>query len=156
MTWESFKPSPRDVVIHRVRVGEITPEQAEAESGGFGPLATKPDPIDFEPTQMPYWSLPMALAWIAWRDTRQVRDHCAEYRENWLHWFPGSWNVPTDDGNEFKRVDGYELKSSRKPTVARLIFTESYLNSTETLPPTCQMTVAKAEKKLLMALARLS
>jgi hypothetical protein len=155
MAWESFKPSPRDLLIHRVRLGEIRPEEAEIEAqhGGFGPLATKPNSIDFEPAQMPYWSLPMAVAWIAWRSIEQVREHCAEYRENWLHWFPGSWNVPTNDGKEFKRIDGYELRSSRQSTVARLALIESYLSSTETLPPTCQMTIGKAEKELLVALA---
>jgi hypothetical protein len=155
MAWESFEPSPRDLLIHRVRIGEITPEEAEAEAkqGGFGPIATKPSPIDFDPAQMPYWSLPMALAWIAWRHIQQVREHCAEYCENWLHWFPGSWNVPTGDGLEFKRIDGHELRSSRQPTVVRLGFTESYLSSTETLPSTCQMSIAKAEKELFYALA---
>jgi hypothetical protein len=152
---ETFEPSPRDILIHRVRVGEITPEEAEIEAQhlGVGPLATKPNPIDFEPAQMPYWSLPMALAWIAWRNIEQVREHCAEYRENWLSWFQGSWNVPTDDGKEFRRIDGYELRSSRRSTVLRLARSESYLSSTETLPSTCQMTIAKAEKELLFALA---
>jgi hypothetical protein len=155
MAWESSEPSPRDLLIHRVRIGEITPEEAEAEAeqGGFGPIATKPSPIDFDPAQLPYWSLPMALAWIAWRHIQQVREHCAEYCENWLHWSPGSWNVPTGNGLEFKRIDGYELKSSRQPTVMRLALTESYLSSTETLPSTCQMSIAKAEKELFSALA---
>jgi len=155
MAWETYEPTPRDVLITRVRIGELTPEEAEAaaEQGGFGPLATKPSPIDFDPTQIAYWSLPMAMAWVAWRSIQQVREHCAEYREDWLAWFPGSWNVPTDDGNAFKRIDGHELKSVRRPTVVRLGLTESYLTSTETLPPTCQMTVAKAEKQLLTALA---
>jgi hypothetical protein len=127
--WETFETSPRDILIHRVRVGEITPEEAEIEAQhlGFAPLATKPNPIDYEPAKMPYWSLPMALAWIAWRNIEQVREHCAEYRENWLHWFPASWNVPTGNGLEFKRIDGYELRSSRQITVTRLTFTESYL-----------------------------
>src|SRR5262245_60719419 len=82
MIRQKFEPSPRDLVIERVRIGEITPEEAEAEAGrqGFGPLATKPNPVDFDPSQMPDWSLPMALAWIAWRTTDAVREHCAEYR----------------------------------------------------------------------------
>jgi hypothetical protein len=154
MAWEAYEPTPRDLLITRVRIGEITPEEAEAaaERGGFGPLATKPSPVDFNPAQMPYWSLPMAVAWIAWRHIQHVREHCAEFRENWLVWLPGSWNVPTGDGQEFKQIEGHELKSSRRPTVVRLGLTESYLTSTETLPLTCQMTVAKAEKQLLAAL----
>jgi hypothetical protein len=57
MTREGFEPSARDIVIHKARVGEITPEEAEAEAErqGFGPLATKPSPVDFDPTLMPDW-----------------------------------------------------------------------------------------------------
>src|SRR5262245_29195353 len=150
-----FEPSPRDLVIERVRIGEITPEEAEAEAErqGFGPLATKPNSVDFDPSQMLDWSIPMALAWIAWRTIEAVRDHCAHYREKCLFWFPGSWKVPTDDGKEFKRIDGYELRSLRRSTSVRLSLVESYLRSTEKLPPTSQMTIAKAEKELFVALA---
>ena len=155
MTWENFEPNTRDLLIHRVRIGEITPDEAEAaaDRDGFGPLATKPDRIDFDPAQMPYWSLPMALAWIAWRSAGEVREHCADYRENCLRWFPGSWNVPTNDGKEFERIDGYELRPLRRSTAVRLSLVELYLKSTKTLPPTCQMTIAKAEKELFRALA---
>ena len=97
--------------------------------------------------------MPMALAWIAWRTIEAVRDHCAHYREKCLFWFPGSWNVPTDDGKEFKRIDGYELRSLRQSTSVRLSLVESHLRSTEKLPPTSQMTIAKAEKELFVALA---
>jgi len=153
--WETFEPSPRDILIHRVRVGEITPEEAEIEAQrlGVGPLATKPNPIDFDPSQMPDWSLPMALAWIAWRTTDAVREHCADYREKCLLWSPGSWNIPTGKGIEFKRIDGYELKSLRRSTSVRLSLVELYLSSKEKLPPTSQMSIAKAEKELFAALA---
>jgi hypothetical protein len=135
--------------------GEIDPAEAEAEAAraGFGPLATKPVRIELDPLQMPWWSLPMAVAWIAWRNTRDVQEHCAEFRENWLQWFPGSWNVPSEGGTEFKRIDGYELKSLRQSTTIRLALVESYLRSTETLPPTTQMTIDQAQKQLFGALA---
>jgi hypothetical protein len=144
----------RDILIDQVRRGQITPEEAEAEAAkqGFGPIATAPDPLDFDPEQLSWWSLPMALAWIAWRNTKSVREHCAEYRENRLHWMPGSWNVPTDNGAEFERIDGYELKSLRQSTVCRLLVVEACLSSTA-LPATTQMTVSKAEKQLFAALA---
>ena len=107
MTSEEFQPTIRDRLIRRVRIGEITPEEAEAEAErqGFGPLETKPDPVDFDPSQMPNWSVPMALAWIAWRTIEAVREHCADYREKCLLWFPGSWNIPTDDGRELPDDD---------------------------------------------------
>jgi hypothetical protein len=95
----------------------------------------------------------MASAWIAWRVTDAVREHCADYRENCLLWFPGSRNIPTGDGIEFKRIDGYELRSLRRSTSGRLLLIESYLGSTEKLPTTSQMTITKAEKELFVALA---
>ena len=147
MDWEKWEPVARDILIDRVRRGKLSPEEAETEAAkqGFGPLATVPDPLEFDPEQMPWWSLPMALAWIAWRNTQSVREHCAEYRENWLHWIPGSWNVPTNDAAEFERIDGYELKSLRDSTVGRLYFVEAYLDSGRSLPATTQMKVSKAE-----------
>ena len=145
----------RDILIDQVRRGQITPAEAEhkAAKQGFGPLETTPDPVEFDPDEMPWWSLPMALAWIAWRNTKSVRENCAEYRENWLHWIPGSWNVPTNNGAEFERIDGYELKSVRQSTAVRLSVVEAYLRSTRTLPVTAQMTVSEAEKELFAALA---
>jgi hypothetical protein len=120
---------------------------------GFGPLATKPDPGEFDPDQMPWWSLPMAVAWIAWRNSASVREHCAESAEKCIYWIPGSWNVPINNGTEFAHVNGYALKELGQPTVCRLSWVEAYLTSTETLPPTTQMTVAKAVKQLFVALA---
>jgi hypothetical protein len=155
MPWEVWEPSPRDILIDRVRRGEMTPDQAEDEAAraGFGPLATQPEPVEFDPAQMAWWSFPMALAWIAWRTNQSVQEHCAEYREKCLHWVPGSWNVPTNDGTEFQRIDGYELKPLRRSTTVRLAIVESYLRSTDTVPVSSQMTISKAEGELLGALA---
>jgi hypothetical protein len=71
----------------------MTPEQAEAARQGLGPIATKPNPIYFDPDKISWWSLPMSIAWIAWRTAASVLENCAEFREDWLEWFPGSWNA---------------------------------------------------------------
>jgi hypothetical protein len=121
MEWQDWKADTRDTLLDLVRRGQFPPDEAEREAirRGIGPLASKPDPFKFDPEGMPWWSLPMALAWIAWRNTDSVREHCAEYSENWSHWVPGSWNVPTSDGTGFERIDGYELKSVHQSTAAR-------------------------------------
>src|SRR6516162_8545233 len=100
MQWPDWEPTPRDILIDRVRRGELTPEDAEqeAERHGFGPLATKPPPTEFDPDKMHWWSLPMAVAWIAWRNSASVREHYAEYAQKCLYWIPGSWNVPMNNG----------------------------------------------------------
>jgi hypothetical protein len=154
MPWE-WEPSPRDVLIDRVRRGQIGPDEAELEAKkqGFGPLATKPNPFAFDPDEMPWWSLPMAVAWIAWRNRTSVQEHCAEYRDKWLIWICGSWSLPTEDGNEFKRIDGHELKTVGPSTVCRLSLSETWLKSKGQLPTTTKMTVSEAEKQLFAALA---
>jgi hypothetical protein len=154
MKWDNWEPDARDVLIDQIRRGERTPEEAEQEADrlGFGPLATKPDPGDFDPDAMHWWCLPMAIAWIAWRNSTSVREHCAEYAEKCLYWSPVSWNVPVNDGTEFARIDGHELKTLGPSTVVRLSLVEAHLTSTKTLPPTTQMTVADAEKQLRAAL----
>ncbi|MDN4986566.1 hypothetical protein QY049_25740 [Bradyrhizobium sp. WYCCWR 13022] len=155
MEWQDWKADTRDVLLDLVRRGRFSPDEAEREAirRGIGPLASKPDPISFDPDEMPWWSLPMALAWIAWRNAGSVREHCAEFRENWSHWVPGSWNAPNSDGTGFERIDGHELKSVLHSTTARLRLVEAYLISTKSLPTTAQMTVAEAEKQLFAALA---
>jgi hypothetical protein len=146
MQWQAWDPSPRDILIDRVRRGELTPEDAEqeAERHGFGPLATKPPLTEFDPDKMHWWSLPMAVAWIAWRNSAIVRDHCAEFAKQCLYWTSQSWNVPINNGTEFARIEGHELKELGRPTVCRLALAEA-------LPPI--MTVAEAEKQLFAELA---
>jgi hypothetical protein len=102
---------------------------------------------------MHWWSLPMAVAWIAWRNSASVREHYAEYAQKCLYWIPGSWNVPMNNGTEFARIDGHELKGLGQSTVCRLSLVETYLTSTKALPPTTKMTVAQAEKQLFEELA---
>jgi hypothetical protein len=121
-----------------VRRGNLSPDEAENEAAkqGFGPLATVPDPLEFDPDEMAWWSLPMAVAWIAWRNGTSVRKHCAEYRDKWLIWIRGSWSLPTEDGNEFKRIDGHELKTVGPSTVCRLSLSETWLKSKGQLPTT--------------------
>jgi hypothetical protein len=155
MPFGDWEPSLRDKLIDRVRRGQMTPEEAEAEAARqeFGPIATKPNPIDFDPDKMSWWSLPMSLAWIAWRTAASVKENCAEFREDWLEWFPGSWNVPIEGGQRFERIDGYELRSLRGSNLFRLTMSEVYMREEDELPSTAQLTTAEAEKELLNALA---
>lgn len=45
------------------------------------PMATGLDPADLDPDQEVFWTLPMSIAWIAWRDPAQVRDQWGKYRK---------------------------------------------------------------------------
>lgn len=136
--------SPREILLDKVRRGQLTPDEAEQQAAkqGFGPLANKPDPVAFDPDRMAWWSPPMAVAWIAWRTLESVREQCADYAEPYTCWVSGSWNVPVNGGEDWAVIDGYELKTLGPPTVGRLL-----------LLPATRDAAMDAERQLLAALA---
>jgi hypothetical protein len=88
----------RDDLIEDVKYGRMTPGEAEAEAVrlGLGPLASKPDRLSFNPTGETCWTLPMAVAWIAWRSPDWVREVWDAYRRECWGWQPHS--LPGEPG----------------------------------------------------------
>jgi hypothetical protein len=82
------EPDNRETLIGKASRGEISSDVAEAEAErlGVGPLARKPRESSFDPMSEPWWTLPMAIAWIAWRRPRQVVLCWDEYRLKCLVW----------------------------------------------------------------------
>lgn len=78
----------REDLIARASDGSLTPSQAEAEAErlGVGPIATTPDPDDYDPLSETYWTLPMAVSWIAYRRADAVRQCWDVYRESCWTW----------------------------------------------------------------------
>jgi hypothetical protein len=150
MVCEGFEPDARDILIDRVQRGALSPEQAEAEAAqqGFGPLAEEADPREFNPLRMSYWSLPMAIAWIAWRDIELVQKQCNQYREHCTHWLPHSWDVQV--GDKVERINGWSLERWERATVPRLSLSEAFMPAARKL--SAKMSVAQAEKQLWEAL----
>jgi len=106
---EDFAPDERDQILTQVRLGEITPEEAEelARSKRLRPFATRPDYANHDPFKKPYWTLAMTLAWIVYRDRRKVKEWDNDFRQGWLEWRPqGSGHdlVPVKfaDGKRFE------------------------------------------------------
>ena len=66
----------RDDLITMVQRGQMIPADAEsvAKRLGLGPLASEPDPNNYDPMREPFWTLPMAVAWIAYRTQDAVRN----------------------------------------------------------------------------------
>jgi hypothetical protein len=81
-------PDNREALIGKAWRGEISSDVAEAEAKrlGIGPLARKPKESSFDPMSEPWWTLPMAIAWIGWRRPRQVLRCWDEYRLKCLVW----------------------------------------------------------------------
>lgn len=94
----------REFLIAKVEAGGLTPLEAEAEAAllGIGSLETSPDPDEFNPSREPYWTLPMAMAWIAYRTPDAVRRAWNEYRSQCRHWF-------YQDGWRSAEASGYRL-----------------------------------------------
>jgi hypothetical protein len=83
-----YEPDESDELILRVQAGELTPDEAEAEAKrrGLKPLRDNPDPNDFDPMSEPHWTLPMAVAWIAYRTPEAVREQWDKYRTECWDW----------------------------------------------------------------------
>jgi hypothetical protein len=83
-----YVPSGRDEIVARLRIGEITPEEAEAwaRENNQPPFLSKPDAALFDPIREPYWTLAMAAAWIIWRTPNAVREHWDAYLVECKEW----------------------------------------------------------------------
>jgi hypothetical protein len=82
------EPDTRDSLIKKALRGAISPATAEAEAKRLklGPLARKPKESAFDPVSEPWWTLPMAMAWIVWRRPRPVLAFWDKYRLEFWGW----------------------------------------------------------------------
>jgi hypothetical protein len=150
-----WKPSRRDELITLARYGKVTPQEAEAEARakGFEPFERQPELPAFDPMRESRWTIVMAVAWIAWRDIRRVRENCAGFRSECSHWIFREWNEPDENGGAFVQRAGWFLESWHEATTVRLSLLETILKAREELPPTFQMPVREAEEVLWRALS---
>ena len=142
----SNKASRRDDLLEDVKYGRMTPGEAEAEAVrlGVGKLASKPDGSQFDPMREPWWTLPMAVAWIAWRSPDKVRECWDPYRAECLEWHPKRWRVGLDGPIHA----GFILEQRRPATLSRLWFVEK----NEASLPKEAINISEAKAKLWNAL----
>src|SRR5262249_26229197 len=71
-----MQTDPRDELAEAVQYGRISPQEADDKLKllGLPPLAPQPNPADYDPMREVWWTLPMTVAWIAWRTSADVRD----------------------------------------------------------------------------------
>jgi hypothetical protein len=124
--------SVRDDIIDKVQRGEMTPQQAEAEAVRLGikPFAVEPDPNEFDPFRETWWTLPMAVAWIAWRSPDKVRECWDPYRAECWDWHFKEWRVAVDRPVHA----GHFLEQRRPATLLWLSLVEKYEASHDLLP----------------------
>lgn len=108
----------RDDLITMVQRGQMIPADAEsvAKRLGLGPLASEPDPNNYDPMREPFWTLPMAVAWIAYRTQDAVRNWWDEYRKKFSFWSFREWRVGPDGPVN----QGHFLEQRSNATLVRL------------------------------------
>jgi hypothetical protein len=139
----------RSDLIDRVCRGELTPEAAEEEAArlGVGKIEERPDPATFDPMREVFWSMPMCVAWIAYRSTDAVRDMWDAYREQCWDWhFRRSRLGP--DGPIAER---YLLEARERATMLTLFLSEAYDHMFEERPGAL-ISVTESESSLIIAL----
>jgi len=141
--------SVRDEIISKVRRGEMTPPEAEAEALRLGikPYAIEADPSKFDPIREAWWTLPMAIAWIAWREPDRVREFWDPYRSECWDWNFREWR----DGPDGPVYAGHFLEQRRPATLSSLLFAEKH-DSAQGLLPDGAISISDAKAKLWQAL----
>lgn len=144
-----MKRQDRDQIIEDVRYGRLTPDEAEraAEQFGFGPLAGCPNPKNFDPMQEAGWTLPMAVAWIMWRNPEGVLSYFDPYRTECLDWHFRKWRIGFD-GPIF---EGHFLEPRSSATLSRLSL-EDHFSDAEDRDERPILRFAKARQMLWRAL----
>jgi hypothetical protein len=145
----------RDKLISKARIGEVTPEQAEAEAeaAGLPPFESQPGRAEFDPMNEARWPIIMAIAWIAWRDAELVMRQGPEYRTRCASWVPREWNQPVQDGKSFANRKGWFLKPWPKVSAMTLTMIDIDLRGQGQLPSCAGFTPRQAARELWRALS---
>jgi hypothetical protein len=132
------------------RFGGVRPPEAEAEARRLGikPYAIEGDPRKFDPMREAWWTLPMAIAWIAWREPDRVREFWDPYRSECWNWNFREWR----DGPDGPVYAGHFLEQRRPATLSSLLFAERY-DSAQGLLPLGAISINDAKTKLWEALS---
>lgn len=138
----------REQLFERAKHGEISGDEADAEAIrlGLGSLSSRPNPDAFRAEAETHWTLPMAVAWIAYLDLDEVREWSAPYRAECWHWVWQRWRV----GFDGPVYEGWHLEQRSKPTLAMLGISAAVDRAEGDKP--LAMSIGEATEALWMAL----
>lgn len=139
----------RDELIEDVKYGRMSPAEAEAAAAELRlpPFETTPNPRQFSPMEEVGWTLPMTVAWIAWRDPNKVLQFYDPYRAQCFDWHFRKWRI----GFDGPVYNGHFLKERPAATLVLLSLAEQIdiaIDAEESGPPK----VRAANQKLWKAL----
>jgi hypothetical protein len=139
----------KDHLFQRAATGEITGEEADAEAErlGIGRLSSKPDPADFDPGRQAHWTLPMTVAWIAYRRIDAVRGAWSEYCAEYWHWIWRRYRVGFDGPIR----EGWHLEPRHRPTLVGLRLGAIVDELADDSPP--KLSIKEAEESLWCCLS---
>jgi hypothetical protein len=140
----------RDRLIERAKYGEISGEEADRQAvkSGLDSFTKRPDPAIFDPEREIYWTLTMAVAWIACRTGGAVRESCAKYCAECWHWKWQRWRVGVDG----EVHEGWFLEQWPRPTLVNLAIGEAIDTNVEGETPLV-MTIKESREALWSALS---
>ena len=139
----------RDELAEAVQYGRISPDDADAKLKGMGlaPLAPQPDPAKYDPMCEVWWTLPMTLAWIAWRTTGDVREAWDVFRREGSIWLFEKWKLGFDGPIN----EGWNLRPKAPARLSFLALSETWRRNAGTLPNGA-VSIADAKTSLWQAL----
>lgn len=126
---ENERVAKRDRLFDAIARGEMLPEEGEtlANDQGVGPLCSVPNAEDFDVKAQLWWTMPMVLAWIIWRNFQRVRDHFDPFRSASPYWHYEALNLPAPDGVSVETRTGYVLKRRGRSTMSE-VETQAWLS----------------------------
>jgi hypothetical protein len=138
----------RAELIGQVETGQISVADAEAEALrlNLGALASVPAAETFDPAREAHWSLPMAIAWIAYRDIQRVREQWNDYRLKCWDWHGRRWQR----GFDGPIYGGFVLEQRSRATLPRLGLYDAFHEATG--DTALSMTIREAREALWIAL----
>ena len=141
--------TPRDQLFDAVHYGRMTPEEAEAAAKHLGcaALADNPDPGLFNPMGETWWTLPMVVAWIAWRTPTDVLNVWDQYRLECSDWHFQEWRVGFDGPIHM----GHFLETRKAATLSYLAISEIFSSVPDTAPA-APLSLKTAKARLWKAL----
>lgn len=118
MRWTTEQQAIRDELYEKASRGAMTPDQVEleAERLGVGPLGGCPPNEKYDPMKQQFWSLPMAVAWIAWRSADAVRQYWNAYRTECWDWRESAYR----DAETQTTRHGYIVEQRRPASLSLL------------------------------------
>ena len=96
---------------------------------GLEPFSRHPSESDLDPRSEPYWTLTMAVAWVAFRRLSRVRDVWARYTDECWDWEAVEWHSGPGyaalGGTDAYTHRGWFLRRRRRPTYVKMAVIDS-------------------------------